>query len=224
MKRDQIRSDFMSHFINCFNCRFTEDCDQQTTYRATHLQPQPGFVGRNYKGLVFLGGNPSAGGKDSHKEQAANLYRRINKLSKSKEREDFDDVMNYLSIIMPSWYVLDRSLSDSFSSLGTNLKDIAYINIFKCPTQKNGSNYSVHASPAKLRVCFDKHTRPQLEILKPKTIIFLWKPIFKSISTLGYDLSSVNSDYWDGARNLSSVQRYERLNSIKKTISKHYKN
>ena len=136
---DQIRQEFMKHFIQCFNCGFTKECDRLSTYRVDHLQPQPGYIGKNYNGLVFLGGNPSAGWTGNHKNQAAELYRLLNGLSGSKKEKDFDIAMDFLCKIMPSWYVMDRSLSD-LPSLRTNLDDIAYINVFKCPTQKNGSN------------------------------------------------------------------------------------
>jgi len=124
--------------------------------------------------------------------------------------------------IMPSWYVMGGSLSD-ISTLGTNLQDIAYINVFKCPTQKNGDNYAVHNQPDKMRVCFQKHTRRQLEILKPKTVVLLWKPLIQSLNTLGYNLESVTYDYWNGARSLSANERHMRLKSIRATIANHCK-
>lgn len=218
---DTIRREFRHHFFSCLKCEFSNECDRLSPYRAEGLGPQPGFIGKNYNGLVFLGGNPSAGGKDYHKAQEAEVYRLFRKFRASGQETDFEKIMGYLAQIMPSWYVMGGSLSD-ISRLGTHLQDIAYINVFKCPTQKNGGNYAVHNQPDKMRVCFQNHTIKQLEILKPKTIILLWKPLLQSLNDLGYNLDSANYDYWNGARSLSTNERHERLKSIRTAISNHY--
>jgi len=144
-------------FISVVGCR---TCPTSLVLRdETVNPPQPGWVGRRYKGLMFVGQNP--GERPRTPKQIAADVSYIESLLKVRDIASLETMLDVLRQSTDA-FVYYRSFH-----FNVDIEDVAYINTVRCRTRQN-------AAPGRSVVDACKaHFRRWVEILRPRGVVYL---------------------------------------------------
>lgn len=218
IKKEMIQ--LMTGIVNCSHCKkFVEgeELDKQ------HF---PGFIGKEYKGLVIIGRNPGSSGSANRREIDKRTFNSLSSF-KNNPTKSFDAYQDALKSAMEEWTVWKKSkdLRDEFFYKRHNIEpdNIAFINLAKCrlkdPKKKLIPNICLQCT----KECFKNFTQKQLEVLNPTHIIYLFKGVRDTLTTkLNYRLPpGCNAGAYDRVGpSLPDAQRdrEKREEEIKKVI------
>jgi hypothetical protein len=135
---------------------------------------QPGFVGRDYRGLVFVGQNPGvgAGRADEHR-----LWKReFQKWHDQGTVAAYTDVFQFWRRDLNEWDVWKTYIKPVLHHLGFTEDHIGYLNLCKNATTTNTS-----PTPHMYRSDW-AWTRRQLELLEPRVVVAGGKEVAKQLN------------------------------------------
>lgn len=144
---------------------------------------QPGYVGKHYRrgGLVFIGMNPG-GGRDGLGPADRLQYEALRRLTDATDRkvlQRFDDLIDVLAKIMPTWKIVMNFVAPVLQSTNGAFDDTAYLNILKWRTAKSSGLMRLY------QLSWAAHTGEQLELLAPGTLIAVGSDAGKALQRLG---------------------------------------
>ena len=157
MSWDAIESkdDLVGLFTDVLKC---DRCPVNLVKRDPHYDiPQPGWVGRSYSGVMFVGQNPGEGSTPPTVPDSAYL----DALRKVKNIETLDTMHDQL-----------KSAADTFVyyksfHFDTDIERVAYINSVRCRTQGNA------APDDEVRRQCRRHFLSWVRCLEPSAVIYL---------------------------------------------------
>jgi len=172
--------------------------------------PNVGFLGRSYRGMVIVGGNPGIPTSAAHRRNDCKAYRLSGRYAKTGSMEDFEVLMDHMSEIMRCW---KNNLCNDFfrDHLDYDIDEVAYLNLLKCRTAKTGSDPGRLVGAKISRRCAKKYALKELSLLRPRFIACQWKPLPGHLESLGFDLDGVEWACYSGARNLTYEDRATEL-------------
>lgn len=134
------------------------------------LIAQPGYVGHNYRagGLLFLSMNPGGGYSNGLSDEDISQYEALQRLRDSTSSgavKHFNALSKLYQKIMPTWKIYRVFVAPVLRSSGIPFSDIAYLNLLKWRTQNSSGLMTLY------RLSWDDHTRNQIELLRPNTVI-----------------------------------------------------
>jgi hypothetical protein len=196
------------------DCPHRARCRTECRFIANE-RPSPDYIGRRYRGLVVIGANPGVASKPEHEINDVRTFALQERIAEG-DRDAFSDLLQHLPQSMLGWRQMVSRSARAY--LEYDIEEIAYINLVKCATTRTDSNvrklFKEKASKIPER-CWDTHTRPILEALRPRFIVALWLPIKSNLESLGYRFEGVEKfGAHNGARNLSWERRYEDAKSV----------
>jgi hypothetical protein len=210
MNQNLIR-EFFTEACNIGNCPHFDQCRNECPNldNSSNSTPQPGFIGRHYKGLVIIGSNPGIPDSKLYQEMEPIYLKHIHDFAVEKDFQKFLDYIDYLSDYMAIW---KNNLTNNYfrDLLKYDIGNIAYLNIVKCRSINVGSDPFNTVGYSITRRCFTEHTLRQLDILKPKWIVGHWKTIPGVLKTLGYRVNQYIPCY-SGKRDWTYEQRAHEI-------------
>ena len=182
--------------VECERCS-TNDCRSLLRDSGENV-PQPGFVGTAYwhKRILIVGQNPAIT-KGAASELADRPYTAaLRALRDKKTIVTYEELWRITTEFLPTW----RVHQDYFPLIecDLSLQDLAYCNIVRCRTARNGDNV-----PPNDRVafrCADAHFSRWVQWLEPRAIIFLGKYAYDRGKEIA-DRFGVPSDFLNRVRN-----------------------
>lgn len=158
-----------------------------TTAAGNPIAPQPGFIGSDYRGVVFCALNPGEPKGGSQEEEYYDLYRDLGQESdRVQARRIFEAASQQFIRHMTEfndgrrpWPMYERFIRKVLTGSGLQLKHVAYINVVPFPTLKDSQGLSDRL----IREAVDRHTRTLIQDLEPKCVIFRYKKAFESLAT-----------------------------------------
>ena len=194
-------------------CSDKQQCCKECSSMDTD-SPQPGFIGRNYQGIVIIGANPGTGGEREYYQQMnRKYYAMADSFANSNDISDYHKYLDFSADYMQSWnqHLCNNKFRDF---LDYDIEDIAYINIVKCRTTQTSSDVFANCGATVTYRCAEQYLLRQLDILKPKYIVGHWKTIGNTLERLGYDLSHIDYASYSGQRNLPVVKRIKDVQDL----------
>jgi hypothetical protein len=214
-------TDFFPFAQRIANCPHRACCRRECGIMPND-RPSPDYVGPRYRGLVVIGANPGIASTDSQRVNDARTFELQTKIAEGN-RDAFSELLRFLPMSMMGWkQVVDRGGRDY---LGYDIEEIAYINIVKCATSKPLSDvfklFTEGASDIPRR-CWETHTQPILEALRPRFVVALWLPVIDSLKALGYQFAGVRqAGSYNGQRNLPKAKKYQGAKRVFDSFSRH---
>jgi len=206
-----VIQEFFSGACDIGNCPHFDQCRKEcpTLDNTPNSTPQPGFIGRRYKGLVIIGSNPGIPKTKLFQKREPIYLKHIYDFAIEKNFDKFQEYLDYASDYMTIW---NNNLTNSYfrNLLGYDIENIAYINIVKCRSINTGSDPLNTVGYSVARRCFTTHTVKQLDLLKPQWIVGHWKPIPDVLRKLGYRINQYIPCY-SGKRDWTYEQRAEEI-------------
>jgi hypothetical protein len=206
-----ILSRFFETASQVANCPHYDVCrrDCPSLDRSANSTPQPGFIGRRYGGLVIIGANPGIPNVSPFIEREPVYLSLIRDFARSGDFSKFLRYLDYAATYMSTWR--NNLTNNEFRGLlSYDIETIAYVNIVKCRSEPTGSDLFKTVGESVTRRCFTSHLARQLKILEPKGFIGHWKPIPKTLRTLGYNVP-LDMPCYSGQRNLPVSKRVREL-------------
>jgi len=148
---------------------------------------QPGYVGLAYSGLVFLSMNPGNGSSNGLGEEDKRQYKALRQLRNAGPghvTQVFQELNNILFEITPTWRIYKMLVRPILSPAGWDLSQIAYLTLLQWRTSKSSGLNRLY------RICWNAHTREQLDLLKPKIIVVLGKGAWRTLHRYDYPADS----------------------------------
>lgn len=134
--------------------------------------PQPGYVGPNYRpgGLIFVSMNPGGGPKEGLGDEDLRMYEALQRLRNCKTAQaikSFAALAHLLQAVMPTWKIYKVFVAPVLEYSHSDFSAVAYLNLLKWRTKKSHSLRSLY------KLSWDNHTRQQVELLRPSTVVAL---------------------------------------------------
>jgi hypothetical protein len=176
--------------------------------------PQPGFVGRRYRGLVILGANPGCGqGNEFYLRQDKECYRLAQVFADSGSIEDYGRYLDFTGQYMGSWHA--HLCNREFRSLlGYDIEEVAYLNLVKCRTLVTGSDVFANCGEAATNRCVHSYLLRQLSALQPKYIACHWQGVARALPRIGIGLNGIEVATLNGARHLSAAAKIAEIKPL----------
>lgn len=185
-------------------CPLDRECGEKCSYKMAvgvhegcYHSPTSEYLGSEYSGIVVVGGNPA---QPTDPSRDANVFRNIQSFLSDPGIET-GRVMNRATEAFIPIYNVVRSKKFNYAAWGLPLKKLAYVNAYKCRTR---GNYNAFAKKNLLKVCLERHLQKQMDLLRPRLIVYLWKGLFDAVVALGVDPAFGGKDtcFFNGQRNL----------------------
>lgn len=209
----RVFDNFFKMSCQIVSCAEFHDC-RQLCGTFDDEPPQPGFIGRSYRGLVIVGANPGTGyHRDFYQRNNKEYYALADKFSRSGNIKDYQAYLDFTANYMNYW---NQHLCNAEyrSMLGYDIEDVAYLNIVKCRTSKTGSDVFSNCGQEVTAKCAHAYLLKQLEILAPKYIVCHWKPVYAALARLGFPMDDIKCAAFSGARHLTKPERTGEIKPI----------
>lgn len=167
IKKEMIQ--LMTGIVNCSHCKkFVEgeELDKQ------HF---PGFIGKKYQGLVFIGKSPGSSKSDNKREIDKGTFNSLLSFKSDPTAQPFEAYQQKLQTAMEKWTVWGKNGGADltfYKDHGIKLDKIAFINLAKCRFKDPGKK-PLADTPACRNKCFELFTNKQLALLAPRYVVFL---------------------------------------------------
>lgn len=173
--------------ISCRRCS-TETCPKFLPHTEKNL-PQPGYIGPRYRSsrILFVGQNPGIPKRlDKLNNKNTNA---LHALRDEPTEFRYGQLNKVLKDFIPQWDLFKDHVP--LVQCGLSIEDIAYTNIVRCRTLKNGT-----PGQRLFDQCIDAHFARWLDLLSPKVVVFLgkkaWEQGCSAVSTLSIPCTFVN--------------------------------
>jgi hypothetical protein len=177
-----------------------------------YYNPPAEYLGSRYKRVVIMGGNP---GMPANVEWNQKGREAVVNYLKSPTPVNAQNVNDTIKGFIPNFGVVKRG-NLAYERWGLEMEDFAYINAFKCRTIDNANTFR---HPDVLSVCLNEYMIPQMKLLKPKLVIYLWKGHYDAIKKMGLNPGfGGESCYRSGKRDQSAAEREAGHRSIRNAV------
>jgi hypothetical protein len=208
------RGEFLSLMIQVANCPNLARCRSDCQKLDKTKFPSPDFVGRRYRGLVIVGGNPgnSYNASTSQSDQVADQL--MDRVRMHGRQEDAEKVLEFYPSWMLSWKQIVNASHREI--LRFDIEEVAYLNLVKCKTLVGSSNTLRLVGTEVFERCADTYALRQLEILRPRFLVGLWQPIRGMLEGAGFSFRGIQYAAYNGQH---SLPLEERLSDIKRLFA-----
>lgn len=142
--------------------------------------PLPGYVGKNYLGVMVIAQNPAPTpphSQWSHRDPL--LFGALDKAAKRGTTTFRETVQRVMSREIPDWGPLSNM---GFPDWGVSIEEIAYLNLVKCATQnKAGKREGAYPGTRVRNRCMETYLCQHLAILRPHLIVFRYIGVEKTL-------------------------------------------
>ena len=195
LKRDSALVELFTSVLRCERCPVSDVLRD----RKENV-PQPGWVGRRYAGILFIGQNPGYRKERTghHDEPYIAALRQV---SDEKTLEQLHDQM---ATSLPNFAMYRKYLQ------GINYEQVAFINVVRCRTAGDGK-----PKKGAIENC-RSHLGQWINALRPRLIVFNGKWANENIGDLvapGVRTFTINRD-----RSLSRQKRDEQLRDLREVL------
>lgn len=180
--------------------------------------PQPGFIGPNYSGIVVIGTNPGEGTEGTVAYQNRMFQRLTSFTAGHRTPEEFAALNAFLGNELTRGTLGNNLLAaPMLEAAGLSAQEIAYLNAVKCATSPGNSNPQRVVQSETLRLCIEEYLSRQLALLRPRAIVFAWKPVRAALLSVGIQFPGVARDLmatYNGARNLLPAEKVREIRPV----------
>lgn len=204
--------DWPSEFKRIIACDVCKTSENRGLLRdADENVPQPGYVGGNYwnQRVLLIGQNPGA--PERFSEADKKYSQALRALRDSPTGENYGALSFILSELIPGWRVHGQYFP--LQEAGLKLDEIAYFNLVRCRTVKNGA-----PRVDLVRACMTNHLGRWLCALKPRVVVFIGKWAFDR-AALEVSRRGIPNTFVNRSRSLSVDGRNENRSAVVKLIS-----
>jgi len=187
----------------------------------SYFRPWGGFLGKNYKRILIVGGSPSALGilerekggskktltRDEDKEAFMRTKKFVDRwddenIDANQEtfKREFEDLMDYYKRDwIPKW---GRVLIAELAADSELIDCVAYINLVccRCVKEKERGEYKNFNIWEKGVIC-EEHFKEAVKTLNPELIVGMWKNLENVLKTTKITEGIKNQLYWKGRAN-----------------------
>jgi len=208
----------------------------------SYFRPWGGFLGKNYKKILIVGGSPSAldilgrekGGskKTLTRDEDEEAFMRTKKFvdrwnyenidaNQETFKREFEGLMDYYKRDwIPKWGK-GRVLIARLADFGL-IDCVAYINLVccRCVKEKEGGEYENFNIWEKRVIC-EEYFKEAVKTLNPELIVGMWKSLENVLKTTKITEGIENQLYWKGRRSeKSDCNNFDIIENIVKDVKK----
>ena len=169
--------------------------------------PQPGFIGMHYEKshVLLIGRNPGVC-PISMKSRDSVYMQALLTLEAHRNVPAYFRFHITLLKFMYDWPIYRDSFQ--LDEYGLDLEDIAFCNVVRCRTDKNGT-----PSKSLTQNCIKEHLVSFIDIIEPKVIVCIGKWVFDQLNPI-LSVRNITTTYINGDRSLTSAERAQNRKTV----------
>jgi hypothetical protein len=207
---DADKAEFYKIQQEFFRCPIDKKCSEN--YLSKHeikdmewyYNPPAEYLGHDYKGIVIVGARPAIPRNQTISFNKS-LRERILCFLENPSMENGYAMSKVVGEMIPT-FMMTKTGVFRYRDWGIgdeHLPKIAFVNLYKCRVRE-GNEMDVISFPFRLAPCVRDYFCRQVDILKPKLIIFIWDFLWEglvNLSSFGIDIAkSIESIFECGPR------------------------
>jgi hypothetical protein len=149
-----------------------------------YYNPPAEYLGEDYRGILIVGARPAIP-RNQTKDLNELLRKRILDFLASPTTENGRAMNCVVGKMIPN-FMMTKTGVFQYREWGIedgDLVKIAFLNLYKCRVRE-GTERDVVSHPFRLAPCVERYFSRQIEILKPKLLIFIWDFLWEGLGKL----------------------------------------